>query len=160
VLIITFVLSVVLFLILRKKGKGETRSELVSNTKNEMGVSPEDSYENFYDPDNPEHSVEDNAANAPLEFYPTEPSSFIQAETHEGSMTIEYPQDPSSVTLPGPVTITPPLPEAVPIGQPPAASLKLRKNADGDDLSVRSDIPPVPELSNPSPSPQDGRKTP
>jgi hypothetical protein len=159
IVVILIIIVIVVVLVLRKKSKGEDADEVV--TQNIGGPSsggpdmtPEASYENFYDPNDKDMSTGSYNVDAPLEVYPDDiPQEVIREEAHEGASMMEYPEDSIDDRLLGSQPETPSLQEAAPVENLPSATLQEPQLVEEQE-SVEPPAPAAPPVSSvPPPAP-------
>ncbi|MGA1848890.1 MAG: PKD domain-containing protein [Thermoplasmatota archaeon] len=104
VVVVLIIVIVVVLLLMKRKKKGtpapiQTGSEGAYETGYGSGaVSPEESYEGFYDPNDSDMAVGSYTPDAPLEVYPDQPEGVVEMEPHKDAEVMSYPTEAPSAT--------------------------------------------------------------
>ncbi len=158
VIVVLIIIVLILVLVLRKKKTGEDTEmnnygqEEYDTDHGGVDMSPEAQYEGFYDPNDKDMAVGSYTPDAPLEFYPAEPTDVIREESHEGAQVMEYPDEITQNVLPGDQMETPSIAEPEPVENLPSATMGETAQDVGEEVSVESqNIPQVPSMPPPPP---------
>ena len=156
VAVLLLIIILVVVMVIRKKKKAEPSDLMTGQGEYDAAgyggeeITPEASYEGYYDANNQEMAVGSYSPDAPLEFYPEEPKDVVTEESREGASMMQYPDDLSNASLPGTGSVAPSFPEAPPTETLPSATLG-EPEPPVEEETPQPEVPPTNAIPPPPP---------